>query len=85
MIIGGIDGYSRLPVMLDCTNNNKAITVLNCFLRAVDSYGLPSQDLENVYVADYMVEKRGPNRESMITGKIISALRDCGGMFMKEY
>ena len=74
MIIGGIDGYSRFPVMVDCTNNNKAIAVLRCFLKAVDSYGLPSwvrsdKGLENVYVADYMVEKRGPNRRSMITRK----------------
>lgn len=74
VIVGCIDGYSRLPVSLECTNNNKAVTILTCFLRAVDSYGLPSRvrsdkGLENVFVADYMVEKRGPNRGSMITGK----------------
>ena len=74
IIVGGIDGYSRLPVMIECTNNNKSTTLLNCFLKAVDEYGLPSRvrsdkGLENVLVADYMVEKMGPNRGSMITGK----------------
>ena len=74
IIVGCIDGYSRLPVVIKCTNNNKAITILNCFLKAVDSYGLPSRvrsdkGLENVLVADYMVEKMGTNRGSMITGK----------------
>ena len=74
IIVGCIDGYSRLPVVIKCTNNNKAITILNCFLKAVDSYGLPSRvrsdkGLENVLEADYMVEKMGTNRGSMITGK----------------
>ena len=74
VIVGGIDGYSRLPVMLQCTSNNKATTILGCFLTAVNTYGLPSRvrsdkGLENVLVADFMVEKMGQNRGSMITGK----------------
>ena len=74
IIVGCIDGYSRLPVVIECANNNKAKTVLNCFLKGVEEFGLPSRvrsdkGLENVLVADYMVEKMGANRGSMITGK----------------
>jgi hypothetical protein len=72
VIIGGIDGYSRLPVMLSCTDNNKADTILNCFLSAIDTYGLPSRirtdkGLENIRIAEYMLSRRGTNRESAIT------------------
>eukprot|EP00794_Sanderia_malayensis_P013224 gene13224-14575_t len=57
-------------------HNNKAETVLNCFLKGVEDYGLPSQvgsdkGMENVLVADYMIEKPGIDRGSMITGKSI--------------
>lgn len=74
IVIGAIDGYSRLPVVLDCTTSNKATTVLNSFLKGVEEYGLPlrvrcDKGMENVLVADYMIEKRGENRGSMITGK----------------
>ena len=74
IIVGGIDGFSRLPVMLVCTNNNKAVTLLSCFLDAVTEYGLPSRvrtdkGLENVRIADYMIEKRGRDRGSIITGR----------------
>ena len=74
IIVGGIDGFSRLPVMLNCTNNNKADTLLSCFVNAVSDYGLPSRvrtdkGLENVGIADYMIEKRGNNRGSIITGR----------------
>ena len=74
IVVGGIDGYSRLPVMLQCTDNNKAATVLACFLEAVNEFGLPSrirtdQGRENVSIVDYMISRRGRNRGSAITGK----------------
>ena len=35
VIHGGIDGYSRMVVFLKCSNNNKAATVFESFLRSV--------------------------------------------------
>ena len=76
VIVGGIDGFSRLPVMLECTDNNSTATILRCFfnLIAVHEFGIPSRvrsdkGLENVCIADFMIENRGGNRGSMITGK----------------
>ena len=74
IIVGGIDVFSRLPVMLKCTDTNIADTLLMCFLEAVNTYGLPSrvrtdQGLENVKIADYMILRRGVDRGSAITGK----------------
>ena len=72
IIFGAIDGYSRLPVSLECINNNKATTVLSCFLKGVETYGIPSRvrsdkGKENVLVPDYMIEKRCLERGSMVT------------------
>ena len=69
-----MDGFSRLPVSLECCTNNKAETVLTCFSKGVQAYDLPNRirsdrGKENVLVADYMLDKRGTNRGSMITGK----------------
>jgi hypothetical protein len=60
--------------MLRCSDNNKAPTLLTCFLEAVYTFGLPSrirtdQGLENVGIVDYMISQRGLNRGSAITGK----------------
>ena len=74
IIVGGIDGFSRLPVMLKCTDTNNADTLMTCFLEAVNTYGLPSrvrtdQGLENMKIADNVISRRGVNRGSAITGK----------------
>ena len=74
VVFGAIDGFSRLPVSLVCSNNNKAETVLQAFVKSVEIYGLPSRVRsdkggENVLVCDYMIAHRGANRGSMITGK----------------
>lgn len=70
---GAIDGYSRLIIYLKCVANNRSATVYELFLAATQTYALPSrvrsdQGLENVDVARYMIEKRGNERKSMLTG-----------------
>ena len=77
-IHGGVDGFTRIPVFLHCSTNNKAATVLGLFLNAIESYGLPSRvrsekGKENVDVAWYMLNHplRGPGRGSMICGRSV--------------
>ena len=75
MIHGGVDGFSRLPVFLSASNNNRAETVLSLFIDAVATYGLPSRVRsdkggENYKVGSYMLNhpQRGPGRGSIIAG-----------------
>lgn len=76
VVHGGIDGFSRLITYLKVATNNRAETVLTSFLQAVEEFGLPSrirtdQGGENIQVATYMIEHRGSNRSSAITGKSV--------------
>ena len=78
VVHGGIDGYSRLPVYLHASDNNKAESVLRAFMRAVTAYGLPSRVRadyggENTLVSQYMLRhpSRGPGRGSFITGRSV--------------
>ena len=41
MTHGGIDGFSCLVVFLAVSNNNRALTVLDKFKKAVEKYGVP--------------------------------------------
>ena len=77
----GIDGYSRLIVYVKCSTNNRASTVYELFLAAIQQYHLPSrvrsdQGRENVLVVQHMIEHRGAERNSMITG---SSVHNQGG------
>ena len=70
---GAIDDYSRLIVFLSASSNNRADSVLQLFLMAVQQYNLPSRirtdlGMENIEVARVMLERRGLNRGSIITG-----------------
>ena len=78
VIHGCIDGYSRLITYLRCSTNNRAETVLNCFVEAVAELGLPSRvrcdmGVENRLVSLYMLchPLRGPGRGSVIVGKSV--------------
>ena len=78
VIHGGVDGFTRIPVFLHCSTNNKADTVLELFLNSVENYGLPSsvrsdKGKENADVEWYMLNHplRGPGRGSMICGRSV--------------
>ena len=78
IVHGGIDGFSRLPVYLRASNNNKSETVLQCFLSAVTAYGLPSRvrcdkGRENILVSQRMLNhpECGPGGGSCITGRSV--------------
>ena len=74
MVHGGIDGYSRLVVFLRCSSNNQSATMLSCFQKGVETYGLPNKvrsDLggENVSVWRYVLEKHGNDTSHVIVGQ----------------
>ena len=78
IIHGGVDGYSRIPVYLQCSNNNRADTVVRLFKEAVNTYGLPSRvrcdaGRENVDVSLLLLTHplRGPGRGTVIVGKSV--------------
>ena len=75
VIHGGCDGYTRIPVYLNCSNNNHADKVLSLFQAAVREYGIHSRVRSdrrggNVSVSMYMLQHplRGPGQGSMICG-----------------
>ena len=78
IIHGGVDGFSRIPVYLHCSNNNRAETVLGLFKEGIQNYGLPSrvrcdQGGENVDVSMFMLSHplRGPGCGSVLVGKSV--------------
>ena len=76
VIHGGLDGFSRMIVFLQASTNNRALTVLQYFQSAVEHYNLPSRvcsdlGMENIEVVRFMLQERGLNRGSHITGKSV--------------
>ena len=63
-------------VYLKCANNNRAETVMQSFLEAVNTFGLLSwvradRGGENVQVADFMDLQHGTDRRSFLSGRSI--------------
>ncbi len=76
VVHGGIDGYSRLIVFLNCNTNNRASTVMHEFRKGTEQYGIPSRVRsdkggENVDVCYFMVAHRGADRTSHIAGSSV--------------
>ncbi|KAL0056669.1 hypothetical protein AAF712_016725 [Marasmius tenuissimus] len=73
VVHGIVDGYGRDVVAIRANTNNRASTVLENFINAIDQYGVPSRTrgdygTENKLVALYMILKKGQNRGSFIWG-----------------
>ena len=71
-----IDGKTRLIIYCVCCDNNKAESVLSLFQDGVARWGLPSRvrcdyGMENYLVGSFMIDNRGANRGSIITGSSV--------------
>lgn len=80
VIHAGIDGFSRIITFIQCSNSNRAETVLQSFTKAAEAYGVPSRlrtdhGGENVRIWEFMEEARGPNRGSYITGSSVHNMK----------
>jgi hypothetical protein len=69
-----VDGHSRFVTAIQASNNNRAQTVFQLFLNAIEVHGTPSRvrgdhGVENVDVAAYMQEHYGAERGSYIWGR----------------
>ena len=72
----GIDGFSRLIVYCECSNNNRSQTVITLFQHAVSQYGRPlkvrtDKGRENVRVWEEMVNQSPAGEMSVITGSSV--------------
>ncbi|KAJ8074675.1 hypothetical protein PM082_022253 [Marasmius tenuissimus] len=75
-----IDGFSRFVTGIHAHNNNRADTVLDLFVDAVNVHGCPSRargdhGTENVMVAEFMETAKGQGRSSYIFGKSVHNIR----------
>ena len=76
VIHGAIGGFSRLPVFIKASDNNRSETVLEAFLQACGEYGIPERVRsdkggENIKVAEYMLSIKGPDSKCFITGRSV--------------
>lgn len=80
VIHAGIDGFSRAIVFLQCSNNNRANTVTQLFLRATEQYGWPIRVRtdyggENIGLWDQMNGYRGEEKRPVAVGSSVHNVR----------
>ena len=68
---GCIDGYSRAIVYIKCFSNNRAGTILQCFMGGILEFGIPlrvrgDRGAENVIVARIMIDQKELSRGSFM-------------------
>ena len=83
-IHGGIDGHSLVIVYLQCTTNNRALSVFTYFWRATWEYGIPSRvrldkGSENVMVCHFT---QGEEATLLVHVLITNTLNDYGAMYI---
>ena len=74
----GIDVHSRTVVYLNCADNNRALTVLGCFMEAIVTYGVHNRVCtdrggQNILVVNNILRhpKCGSGRGSFISGRSV--------------
>ncbi len=84
VIHGYVDGYSRIPVFLNVSSNNKSTSALNAFIGAVFRYGVPmrvrADHGENVRVERFMSSTHAEGLNASYMGGVftISVSSACG-------
>ena len=68
---GCIDGYSRAIVYIKCFSNNRAGTILQCFMDGIQEFGIPlrvrgDRGAEHVNVARFMIDQKELSRGSFM-------------------
>ena len=74
VVHGAMDGYSRMLMFLQCSNNNRALTVMQLFSTAITQFGRPlhvrtDHGGENVLIWEDMWESRCG--DSILTGSSV--------------
>lgn len=67
-------------VALRANTDNRASTVLDVFLNAIEKWGTPwrvrgDRGGENIEISVWMIKHRGPNRASFMWGRYVSHRR----------
>ncbi|KAF4569538.1 hypothetical protein EYR36_009332 [Pleurotus pulmonarius] len=80
VIHGFIDGFSRFVVAIQVSSNNTACTVLDVFIDAIKTHGIPSRvhadyGTENLLVAALMESLKGLEHGSYIWGRSVHNVR----------
>ena len=76
VVHGAVDGFSRTIIYLQCTDNNRAPTVLEYFHEAVSRFGLPESVRsdhggENVGVWRYVMVSHNMDHSCVVTGSSV--------------